>query len=778
MPSKKLLLSKYNPDLLKEWHPTKNGCKTPFEVSKGSKYNAWWKCKNGHEWQQIVYNRVKAKNCPYCSGIRSSVENNLSKNSPLISQEWHPFKNGNLKSENFLTHSNKKIWWKCRYGHEYESKISDRSKGSGCPYCSGKKLIPERSLARVNPELLKEWHPSKNAEITPYDMSAGSHKKVWWKCPKGEDHEWEATVKNRVNGRGCPVCSGSKVVLSNCIATKEPEIVKEWHPTKNGEKTPYNFTFGSKYNAWWLCNNGHEWQQSVSSRIRIRRCPYCTDSRITNENNLNARFPNIAKEWHQSRNGTLRPVDCFPNSNKKVWWHCLYGHEYKTAIAHRVVGTGCPYCSGKRASYKRNLETANPELCKEWHTVKNDGKNPTDYTPYSSKIVWWQCKRGHEWRSSISNRAKGRRCPVCNSSTSIIELRIYSELKKLFIEVEHRIKVGGYEIDIYLPSVSLGIEVDSYFYHKDKYDFELLKNNKLNQNGIELIRIREKGLRKIGEKDIFIKKGEISLSIIQSLIRLLINTIKNSSVLTILNEYLNVQDYIAEKEFQSLYYQLPSPFFEKSLEFKNTILSKDWDFNKNGELTPMDVSAGSKLKVWWKCINGHNWKATINSRDRGNGCPYCSGQKFTTDSSFGARYPLIANEWHPTMNVSLTPLMVSTGTKLKVWWICPKGHEWQASVGDRVRGHNCPYCSNKKVCEENCLAFVNPILAAEWHSSKNENLTPNDVVPGSHKKVWWCCIKGHEWIASIYKRSNGTGCPSCRRQKLVIKKLNKENNNQ
>ena len=70
------------------------------------------------------------------------------------------------------------------------------------------------------------------------------------------------------------------------------------------------------------------------------------------------------------------------------------------------------------------------------------------------------------------------------------------------------------------------------------------------------------------------------------------------------------------------------------------------------------------------------------------------------------------------------------------------------------------------VCADNCLQTVNPSLAAEWHPVKNGRLTTRDVTPGSNKRVWWRCEKGHEWEAIINSRSKGYGrCPYCRGRK-------------
>ena len=125
-----------------------------------------------------------------------------------------------------------------------------------------------KSLAEVNPELAKQWHPTKNGGLTPFDFSQGSEKRIWWKCNKGDDHEWESTIGNRSQGTNCPICVGQKVVRSNCLATTNSGLAKEWHPTKNGDLTPFDVTSGSKKKVWWKCNKGddHEWEANIASR--------------------------------------------------------------------------------------------------------------------------------------------------------------------------------------------------------------------------------------------------------------------------------------------------------------------------------------------------------------------------------------------------------------------------------------------------------------------------------------------------------------------------------
>ena len=165
----------------------------------------------------------------------------LSKSHPDLAKEWHPTKNGELTSKKVTAGSGKKAWWKCSKGndHEWQARIVDRAKANnGCPYCEGKKVSKTNSLLTRYPELAKEWHPTKNRNIKPSDIFGGGHKKYWWKCSEGDDHEWDASINKRAMGRGCPICRGLKVVKSNCLTTTHPDLAKEWHPSKNGNLTP------------------------------------------------------------------------------------------------------------------------------------------------------------------------------------------------------------------------------------------------------------------------------------------------------------------------------------------------------------------------------------------------------------------------------------------------------------------------------------------------------------------------------------------------------------
>lgn len=215
-----------------QWHPTRNGGVRPESVAACSGNKYWWLCDKWlwnksdcapdctevHEWESSANNRWKA-GCPWCSG-KSGLTcscRSLSANARAVAI-WHPTKNDNLRPEQVRAHSDRKVWLLCKNKeatcapgctnvHEWSAAAKDVSRGRGCPWCWSQPgfICPCRSV--VVASFATEWHPSKN-NIDPGSVSICSHKRVWWLCE--QSHEWEATVKSRSEGNGCPICRVNK----------------------------------------------------------------------------------------------------------------------------------------------------------------------------------------------------------------------------------------------------------------------------------------------------------------------------------------------------------------------------------------------------------------------------------------------------------------------------------------------------------------------------------------------------------------------------------------
>ena len=128
-----------------------------------------------------------------------------------------------------------------------------------------------------------------------------------------------------------------------------PKLLKEFHPTKNGDKKPEDFTYGSGIKLWWLCDKGHEFQNSPNQRTsRNNQCPYCSGKRVSKENNLEVLYPEISKEWDYEKNGDLKPNQVTSKTMKKVWWKCKLEHSWYCRVQDRTQKKSqCPKCSNK-----------------------------------------------------------------------------------------------------------------------------------------------------------------------------------------------------------------------------------------------------------------------------------------------------------------------------------------------------------------------------------------------------------------------------------------------
>ncbi len=299
----------------------------PATVTTGSDKRVVWKCSKGHRWETAINYRTNGSGCPYCSRHRVIPGvTDLATMHPEIAAQADGWDAATLAPK-----SNKSRNWRCENNHVWSSTVANRTLGHGCPLCSGNKVeTGVNDLATTNPELANQadgWDPTT--------MSTFSNKRVAWKCELG--HTWAAIINNRSKGRGCPVCSGKKILPGfNDLATIHPAIATQavgWDPTL--------VSAGSHRKALWKCPVGHTWNTTIKHRTSGLNCPYCSGKGLLKGfNDLATTHPELAKQavdWD--------PTCYQAGSNKKVKWRCYEGHEWIAWINNRSKGVGCPTCA-------------------------------------------------------------------------------------------------------------------------------------------------------------------------------------------------------------------------------------------------------------------------------------------------------------------------------------------------------------------------------------------------------------------------------------------------
>ena len=301
-------------------------------------------------------------------------------------------------------------------------------------------------------------------------------------------------------------------------------------------------------------------------------------------------------------------------------------------------------------------------------------------------------KKMAEYKTQVSVRNKGHDCPVCNdeTQTSLPERIVYYYIKKYIPTAINNYVPDNFNkksLDIYIPNYSTAIEYDGSHFHQNlKKDLD--KDILCKKNNIKLYRIREYKLsnKNYESESIKIVLKDSSYICLEDAIRKILND-------------LNIYecDISISRDLDRIYQFIN--FIEKkdSLLNLNPKLAEEWNYEKNGSLKPSNVTLHSGKRVWWKCKEGHEWQAEINSRSKGRRCPYCTNMKLKIGyNDLASKKPELLKEWDYDKN-SVKPNNVLFVSSKKVWWICKKcGNEWETSIKIRSLGHGCPLCANRE----------------------------------------------------------------------------------
>lgn len=279
---KKTLNESFSFDILKDWDFERNKQDFPTldirTIKPMSNKKAWWKCKNHpHSWQTSIRRRSEGFLCSYCSNKKLLQGfNDFSTKFPKLIEKWEQSKtNPDPKTVLYCT-GKVEIQWPCEKGHFFTTTPALISKGRGCNYCQGTKVLKGfNDLASKCPDSTEWWDYEKNSK-TPEDVRYGSDVKVWWKCPLG--HNYQASINHFRHGRRCSICAGKTVDATTQLSITHPHLEREWDYSRN-DKTPQDISVGHDKKVWWICEKcDHHWEAYVYNRTNKKRpqgCPKC-----------------------------------------------------------------------------------------------------------------------------------------------------------------------------------------------------------------------------------------------------------------------------------------------------------------------------------------------------------------------------------------------------------------------------------------------------------------------------------------------------------------------
>lgn len=549
---------------------------------------------------------------------------------PEIAAEWDHGKNAGFSPGMILPGSGKKVWWKCRYGHEWKTAVYHRTEGHGCKVCASRKAVLKpgiNDLATKSPLLSSQWDHEKNYPLTPSDVPHYSQAKVWWRCSKG--HSWQTTVGHRVCGEGCPYCSGNRILPGyNDLVTLNAGFLGEWDYEKNTDVHPEEIGPGSEQKIWWKCSAGHSWEAVVYSRSAGTGCPYCAGNTVLKGlNDLESTMPEIAGEWDLENNGDILPGMVARTSARSYWWKCPKGHRYRSSPGSRARGCGCLYCAGKKVLKGFNdFQSRHPELMPEWDWDRNAGKHPDEIVCNHHKKVWWKDSLGHSWKATTSDRIKGSGCPYCAGR---LVLKGFNDLETCApdIAVEWDIEKNA---DLLPTEVTCGNNRPVWWRCSNGHSWKVRIASRTGKKTACPYCSNRKVLK--GFNDFAFVHPELVTEWNDDK-----NEGKTPSDYTYGSHktvwWICPEGHEYRRSLDARHRGRGCPYCAGSkvlpgfndLKTRTPWTAESWDYERNRGFGPADVFPFSNRKVWWVCDRGHHWRATINARQSGAGCPYCHG---------------------------------------------------------------------------------------------------------------------------------------------------------
>lgn len=417
------------------------------------------------------------------------------------------------------------------------------------------------------------------------------------------------------------------------------------------------------------------------------------------------------------------------------------------------------------------------DIIDEWDNEKND-ISINDVTYGSGKTVYWKCTKGHSYPQPICKKTiNNHGCSICSNSyrMSFPEKVVAFYILKHFPDAIQNFKCDDLdkkEIDIFIPSLKIGIEYDGSRWHKNtKKDIQ--KNQICKKNNITLIRIREPKCPPLNDCVIY-KLPNLKESTLE-------NTIKD--ILFCFNIFycdVNISRDRSKIQNTIIKNKVKNSFYSWCIKNDHPEYLDQWDYDKNGQITPFDISYGTDKKYWFICKNGHSYpQAILNKTLDNTDCPYCKNRKVLIGFNDLETWCInnnrqdIIDEWDTQKN-NISINNITPRSHKEVYWKCKNGHSYPQKIFKKTeRNDGCPYCSNQKVLtgyndlETWCKQNNRIDILNEW-DYENNNINPNEIYYHSTKKINWICSNNHSYPQRIREKTQSNcKCPYCSNKKIL-----------
>lgn len=267
------------------------------------------------------------------------------------------------------------------------------------------------------------------------------------------------------------------------------EFIKESNIIHNRK---YDYSKVNYINAYTkvciICPIHGEFWQEPHSHLKGCGCIACGKNKVSlKKTKTTEEFINKSKIIHNNKYeySEVQYVNVF----QKVKIICpIHGEFWQTPNIH-LRGCGCEKCGGR---FVKDTKTFIEEAQKV-HGNKYD-YSKTNYKDCKTKLCIICSEHGEFWQTS-PHHLNGEGCPSCARVSPKAEKEIISLIEPIYAEQHNRKILNGKEIDIYIPSLKIGIEFNGLLWHSEKYGknkhYHEYKTYECNSNGIGLITIFE-----------------------------------------------------------------------------------------------------------------------------------------------------------------------------------------------------------------------------------------------------------------------------------------------